>query len=87
MFTITAQKFTIFRLRLIRKVRLQFPLYTPMKVKANVRYRHIEQDATVTQLDENTLHVVFDEPVRAPAPGQALVLYDGERVIGGGTIV
>ncbi len=59
----------------------------PITVQAKARYSQKVQSATVTQLDENTLHVVFDEPVRAPAPGQALVLYDGERVIGGGTIV
>ena len=59
----------------------------PITVQAKARYSQKVQSATATQLDENTLHVVFDEPVRAPAPGQALVLYDGERVIGGGTIV
>ena len=58
----------------------------PMRVKARVRYRHIEQWATVTQPDEDTLHVVFDEPQRAITKGQAVVLYQDDVVIGGGTI-
>lgn len=61
-------------------------LYTPMRVKAKVRYRHIEQDATVVQLDENTIRVEFDEPQRAITKGQAVVLYDGDVVVGGGKI-
>ena len=58
----------------------------PMRVRAKLRYRHPEQPATVWQLDEDLLRVVFDEPQRAPAPGQAVVLYDGDVVVGGGTI-
>ncbi len=58
----------------------------PMKIKARVRYNQSEQPATVEQLDENTLHIVFDEPQRAISYGQAVVLYDGEYVVGGGTI-
>lgn len=62
-------------------------LYTPMRVKAKVRYRHTEQWATATQLDRDTLRVEFDEPQRAITKGQAVVLYDGDTVVGGGTIV
>lgn len=58
----------------------------PMRVKAKVRYRHQEQWATVEQLDEDTIRVVFDEPQRAITSGQAVVLYDGDVVVGGGTI-
>lgn len=58
----------------------------PMKLKARVRYNQSEQPATVEQLDENTLHIVFDEPQRAISYGQAVVLYDGDYVVGGGTI-
>lgn len=61
-------------------------LYTPMRVKAKVRYRHIEQDATAVQLDENTIRVEFDEPQRAITKGQSVVLYDGDVVVGGGKI-
>lgn len=59
----------------------------PMRVKAKVRYKHKEQWATVTQVDDDTLEVVFDEPQRAVTKGQALVLYDGDVVVGGGTII
>lgn len=59
----------------------------PMRVKARVRYNQPEQPATVEQTDNNTLHIIFDEPQRAISKGQAVVLYDGEYVIGGGTII
>ena len=58
----------------------------PMRVKAKVRYRHEAQWATVTQLDEDTVSVVFDEPQRAITKGQAVVFYDGDTVVGGGEI-
>ena len=58
----------------------------PIKVLAKARYRQIAAPATVIQTDENTLSVVFDEPIRAISPGQSVVLYDGETVIGGGII-
>ena len=58
-----------------------------MRVKAKVRYRHTEQPATVTQIGDDTIKVVFDEPQRAITKGQAVVLYDGDIVVGGGTIV
>ncbi len=59
----------------------------PMKLKARVRYNQPEQDAMVEQIDENTLHVVFDKPQRAISKGQAVVLYDGDYVVGGATII
>lgn len=58
----------------------------PMRLKAKVRYRHQEQWATVEQLDDDTIRVTFDEPQRAITAGQAVVLYDGDLVVGGGTI-
>ena len=57
-----------------------------MRVKARVRYNQPEQPATVTQPDEHTLRIVFDEPQRAICKGQAVVLYDNDTVIGGGVI-
>ena len=59
----------------------------PRRVKARIRYHHIEQWATVTQPDANTLQLEFDEPQRAITKGQALVLYDGDVVVGGGRII
>ena len=61
-------------------------LSEPLRCKARIRYNAKEQWATVTQTDENHLHIVFDEPQRAISKGQAVVLYDGDIVIGGGTI-
>lgn len=58
----------------------------PMRVCARVRYNQKEQPATVTQPDSDTIKVVFDEPQRAISKGQAVVLYDGDIVVGGGTI-
>ena len=57
-----------------------------MRIKAKIRYRQREQWATVTQPEEDTLLVVFDEPQRAITKGQSVVLYDGDTVVGGGTI-
>ncbi len=62
-------------------------LERPIRVKAKVRYKQAEQWATVTQTDENHIHVEFDEPQRAFAKGQAVVLYDGDYVVGGATIM
>lgn len=57
-----------------------------LRVKAKVRYKHEEQWATATPLEADCVHIEFDEPQRAITPGQAVVLYDGDVVIGGGTI-
>ena len=62
-------------------------LTKPMRVKAKVRYKQKETDATITPLENGDVSVVFDEPQRAIAPGQAVVFYDGDIVVGGGTIV
>lgn len=58
-----------------------------MEVKAKIRYRHKEAPAIVTQIDEDTIKVIFKEPQRAITRGQAVVLYDGDVVVGGGTII
>ena len=58
-----------------------------MRVKAKVRYRQKEQWATVTQPEPGKLRIVFDEPQRAIAKGQAVVLYQDDVVVGGGTIL
>ena len=57
-----------------------------LKISARIRYNQREQPATVWQLDDDTLRVEFDSPQRAITKGQAVVLYDGDSVIGGGTI-
>ena len=64
-----------------------FPALTePIRVLAKVRYRHKAQPATVYPEDNGIARVEFDEPQRAITTGQAVVLYDGDIVVGGGTI-
>ncbi|MGN1030914.1 MAG: tRNA 2-thiouridine(34) synthase MnmA [Butyricicoccaceae bacterium] len=58
----------------------------PFAAKAKVRYRHPEQPVMVYPQADGSVRLEFEEPERAVAPGQAAVLYDGEHVIGGGTI-
>ena len=57
-----------------------------IKIKAKVRYNQSEQPAVAEQTDKDTLHIEFETPQRAITKGQAVVLYDGDTVIGGGTI-
>lgn len=59
----------------------------PIRARAKTRYNQQAQPATVWQTDDDALHVEFDAPQRAIAPGQALVLYGDEVVLGGGTIL
>ena len=64
-----------------------FPeLSEPVRVKAKTRSRMVEQPATVYPEENGFARVEFDEPQRAITPGQAVVLYDGDLVVGGGTI-
>ena len=58
-----------------------------LRASARVRYHQREQAATVTVLGDGRVHLVFDEPQRAITPGQAVVLYDGDTVLGGGSIL
>lgn len=58
-----------------------------MRVKAKIRYNHEGAWCTIRLKDKDLLECVFDEPQRAITPGQAVVLYDGEYVAGGGTII
>lgn len=61
-------------------------LEEPVRVQAKIRYRHPAQPATAWMTPDGTLHVEFDEPQRAITCGQAVVLYDGDVVVGGGRI-
>ena len=64
-----------------------FPdLSEPLRVSAKARYNQQPQSATVYPEDDGFARVLFDEPQRALTPGQAVVLYDGDLVVGGGTI-
>ncbi|MDR3278815.1 MAG: tRNA 2-thiouridine(34) synthase MnmA [Oscillospiraceae bacterium] len=61
-------------------------LDSPMRVTARIRYGQAEQPATVFQETEDTFCLEFDESQRAITGGQFAVLYDGDVVVGGGTI-
>ena len=66
---------------------MPFPALTaPLRVMAKARSRMTEQPATVYPEENGFARVEFDEPQRAITPGQAVVLYDGDTVIGGGVI-
>lgn len=61
-------------------------LSEPIRLKAKIRYRHTAAWAMVQQTEPDTLQVTFEEPQRAITSGQAVVLYDGDIVVGGGVI-
>ena len=61
-------------------------LEAPMEVEAKIRHSQFSRPATVYPLENGFARVVFREPQRAISPGQAVVLYDGDVVVGGGTI-
>jgi tRNA-specific 2-thiouridylase len=56
------------------------------RVRVRVRHRGDLAPAHLHPVDAERFRVVFDAPVRAVAPGQAAVVYDGDTVLGGGTI-
>jgi len=58
----------------------------PLRVRATIRYMDPGGDATVTPLGGGKVRVVFDEKRRAITPGQSVVLYEGDDVVGGGII-
>ena len=61
-------------------------LREPMRVQAKIRHRHEPADAVVEKLANGDVQVRFDEPQRAVTPGQAVVFYDGDVVVGGAWI-
>lgn len=58
----------------------------PFRAAARIRYNHAAAPAMVTMMDDGRARVEFDSPQTAVTPGQAVVLYDGDDVIGGGWI-
>ncbi len=62
-------------------------LKEPMKLSAKIRYKHKEASATLYPCDGKKVRLVFDEPQRAITKGQAVVMYIGDTVVGGGTII
>jgi tRNA-uridine 2-sulfurtransferase len=62
------------------------PPTSPLHVAAKIRHSHQPAPATVRALEGDAAEVVFDTPQRAVSPGQSVVFYDGDVVIGGGVI-
>jgi tRNA-uridine 2-sulfurtransferase len=62
------------------------PPTAPLRVAAKIRHSHQPAPATVRALDGDAAEVVFDRPQRAVSPGQSVVFYDGDIVVGGGVI-
>jgi tRNA-specific 2-thiouridylase len=58
----------------------------PVRVAAQIRHRHQAAPATARSLGDGHAEVVFDAPQLAISPGQAVVFYDGDSVVGGGWI-
>jgi tRNA-specific 2-thiouridylase len=58
----------------------------PIRVSAQIRYRSSAAAAVAIPGPSRTVQVHFEDPQRAIAPGQSVVLYDGDRLLGGGTI-
>ena len=62
------------------------PPVEPMPVLAKIRHNHTPASATVRELEPGVAEVVFDEPQRAVTPGQSVVWYRGDLVVGGAVI-
>ncbi len=61
-------------------------LNMPRRVMAKIRYRHTPASAALTRLDHDRIKLVFDVPQRAIAPGQSVVFYEDDVVLGGAII-
>lgn len=62
------------------------PSAAPFRVATQLRYRHPGAPCLAEPQDDGTLHIRFDRPQRAIAPGQMAVFYDGDEVLGGGWV-
>lgn len=58
----------------------------PLKIRAKIRYRHKPAAATIYHLKSNIYNLIFQKPQRAITPGQSVVFYKGEELLGGGII-
>ena len=58
----------------------------PIRVMARIRYNHKKAKAKITKIGRDSVRVDFDRPQAAPTPGQAVVFYDRDVVVGGGWI-
>ncbi len=61
-------------------------LTSPIRLEAKIRYGKAQSPCTVTPISEKEITVEFDSPQRAPSPGQSVVFYDGDLLVGGAVI-
>jgi tRNA-specific 2-thiouridylase len=59
---------------------------SPVRIKAKIRQNHTEEAALLIPLDDDKIKVIFDSPQLSITPGQSVVFYDGDTLIGGGII-
>ena len=62
------------------------PPRSPLRVEAKIRHSHRPAAASVRALEGDRAEVIFDAPQRAVSPGQSVVFYSGDVVVGGGVI-
>lgn len=62
-------------------------IHDEIEVMAKIRYNHSGAKATIRKIEKDVVECIFDTPQRAITPGQAVVFYDGDIVLGGGTIM
>ena len=62
-------------------------LEEPRRVMAKIRYAHKGDMCLLERIDDNRIKCTFENPVRAITPGQAVVFYEQDYVLGGGTII
>ena len=59
----------------------------PIKISAKIRYNHIEARATIKKMmAKKDCKIVFDRPQKSATPGQSIVFYQKDEVLGGGII-
>jgi tRNA-uridine 2-sulfurtransferase len=76
------KKFTAKEINLMKYEKLD----KPIKANVKIRYKDSGSPATIEQLDDLHIKVIFDEPKKSITPGQSAVFYEGNDVIGGGII-
>lgn len=85
---VTDKESLFFKGLIASDINLNLPgaLDKPIKIKARIRQRHTEADAVITKEGENKVKVLFDNPQLSVTPGQSVVFYSNDIVLGGGII-